>query len=195
MWAETNLLSIMAISLTVFRWEIPIRHAISTDYDYTVPRDACITGFGSCFLELKLWYCVLWHSSIRNLNLKRLRTKSPELFTINFLEYATFMFSCNAILYSTSAPKTPHPPHPKMLIRADNTTEDSWTRKIAASSLTGKSLKMLFLQPPYEPTSRPRQRLPPGEEELSHWKNIALNKRQPNFRDISFEGLPLTGLL
>ena len=41
-------------------------------------------------------------------------------------------------------PNTPLPPCTKTLIQVDNITADSWTRKIATSSFTGKSLGRIF---------------------------------------------------
>ena len=41
-------------------------------------------------------------------------------------------------------PGTPYPSHPKIVIGLDKTTADFLTRKIATSSLTGKSVSRLF---------------------------------------------------
>ena len=66
------------------------------------------------------------------------------MITINSFENSTIMFSSNPILDTISEPKTHHLPQPKSLIRVGNTMADSWTRKIAASSLAIKSLNSLF---------------------------------------------------
>ena len=63
---------------------------------------------------------------------------------MNFIECTTIVFSCNAVLDAISSPDTLRLPHHKTRIRTDNTTSDYWTRKIDMSSLTGKSLNMLF---------------------------------------------------
>ena len=75
---------------------------------------------------------------------KLLRIKSLDLITINIIEHATITSSRDTVLDVISEHKTTYPPHSKSLIRVDNATADSWTRKISASSLTGKSLNRLF---------------------------------------------------
>ena len=55
---ELELLATMAKSPEKYRWEIPIRHVITTEFDFTVTGDACLTGYGAFYLELKFWYYV-----------------------------------------------------------------------------------------------------------------------------------------
>ena len=54
--AELDLLATMAQSPAKYRWEIPIRHVVSTAFDYTVTGNACLTGCGAFCPELKFWY-------------------------------------------------------------------------------------------------------------------------------------------
>ena len=50
---ELKLLSTIFSDPIKFKWEIPIRHLIPTEYDYTVLGDACLEGGGSFCDELK----------------------------------------------------------------------------------------------------------------------------------------------
>ena len=45
-------------------WEIPIRHLIPSDYECTVPGDACLTGGGAYCDEFQFWYYVAWPEEI-----------------------------------------------------------------------------------------------------------------------------------
>ena len=87
---------------------------------------------------------VLCSMATRYPALKHLNAKSPELITINRLEQVAITFSCKAVLDVINEPRTKHTSHPKSFIRVDSTTADSWIMKIAAPSLTGKSLDRLF---------------------------------------------------
>ena len=66
--------------------------------------------------------------------------------SINCLEFVIIIISYNAVLDAIELlGKLPDAPHPKALILADNTVVDSWTRKIAFSSIIGKDLcRILF---------------------------------------------------
>ena len=144
MRAEIALLTTIISSPTTFLWETPIRHVISTTYDYTVPGDACLTGAGAYCDELGFWYYIEWPKSVEQRTLRHINNKSSQLITINSLEYATIILSYNAVLDALDLLKVNPPPHPKALIKCDNTTADTWTRKIATSSATGKRLNRLF---------------------------------------------------
>ena len=64
-----------------------------------------------------------------------------QLVSINCLELAIIIISCNAVLDALDLLGfCQDVPHPRSLILADNTAADSWTRKVAASSVLGKSL-------------------------------------------------------
>ena len=54
MKAEIDLLASIAKLPTAFHWDITIRHDVPIDYYCTVPGEICLTGCGTCFLELKL---------------------------------------------------------------------------------------------------------------------------------------------
>ena len=67
--------------------------------------------------------------------------RHSELVSINCLEFVIIIISYNAVLDAIDLmDKLRGIPHPKALILADNTAADSWTRKIASSSIIGKAL-------------------------------------------------------
>ena len=69
------------------------------------------------------------------------KTKHSQLVSINCLEFVIIIISYNAILDAIELlGKLVGIPHPKSLILADNTAANSWTRKIASSSIIGKAL-------------------------------------------------------
>ena len=82
--------------------------------------------------------------SIVRRTLKHLRTRSSDLITIQSLEQATIMLSCNAALGVISEPDTEFLPHPKSLVRFGNTVSEFWTRNITTSFPTDKSLSRIF---------------------------------------------------
>ena len=140
MRAEVKLLTTIFSDSDTYKWEIPIRHLIDTDYDCTVLGDACLEGGGAFCDELRFWYFLEWPDNIKKRTLKA-KVKHSELVSINCLEFVIIIVSYNAILDAIELlGKLHNIPHPKSLILSDNTSADSWTRKIASSSLIGKAL-------------------------------------------------------
>ena len=138
--AELNLLTVIFSNPHQFKWEIPIRHLISTDYDCTVLGDACLEGEGAFCDELGFWYFIEWPDMIKARTIKA-KIKHSELVSINCLEFVIIIISYNAVLDAIELLGVlTEIPHPKTLILADNTAADSWTRKIASSSVIGKAL-------------------------------------------------------
>ena len=121
-------------------WEIPIRHIIPSDYECTVPGDACLSGGGAYCDEFQFWYYIPWPEEIKQRTLKGKR-KHSELISINCLEFIIIIISYNAVLDAIELlGYVANVPHPKSLILADNKSADSWTRKLASSSVIGKRL-------------------------------------------------------
>ena len=83
-------------------------------------------------------------SCVEQHNLRHLKKKSPQLISINSLECATIILSCNAVLDSLELLHANTPSHPKVQMMCDNTSIDAKTRKISSSSATGKQLNRLF---------------------------------------------------
>ena len=63
---------------------------------------------------------------------------------MNYFEYATIILSHNVVFDALELLKVKLLPYPKALINCDNTTADTWIRKIATSSTIGKHLNRLF---------------------------------------------------
>ena len=141
---ELDLLAIMTNSPDKYRWETPIRYAITTSFDYMVKSDSCLTGWGAFCPELKFRHNVQWLPEVVCWAVKFTKKRSPNLIFINFLEQATLFLSRNAVLDAMFTSKDQHPPHPKSLMRVDNTNTDTRTHKIAASSDVDKRLIRLF---------------------------------------------------
>ena len=89
---------------------------------------------------MQFWYFVEWPEEIKKRTLKA-KIRHSELVSINCLEFVIIIISYNAILDAIELlGKLLGIPHPKALILADNAAVDSWTRKIASSSIIGKAL-------------------------------------------------------
>ena len=144
MRAELDLLERILASPADYAWSVPIRHLIPSDYEATVPGDACLDSGGAFCDEFQFWYYVSWPDCIRERTLKGKGNRS-KLISINCLEYVIIILSYNAVLdaiellgFCTNIP------HPKSKILCDNKTADTWTRKIATSSIIGKNLNRIF---------------------------------------------------
>ena len=137
---EIKLLTTIFQDSDTYKWEIPIRYLIDTDYDCIVRGDACLEGGGAFCKELHFWYFIEWPEEIKKRTLKS-KVKHSELISINCLEFVIIIISYNAILDAIELlGKLSDIPHHKALILADNTAADSWTRNIASSSIIGKAL-------------------------------------------------------
>ena len=58
--AELNLLSNIFSDPIKFKWEIPLRYLIPTEYDSTILGNACLEGGGAFCDELNFWYFAEW---------------------------------------------------------------------------------------------------------------------------------------
>ena len=73
------------------------------------------------------------------------KPRASDLVSINCLEHAVIILAYTAFLDAIDT-FNPFPtiPHPKALFLTDNTTADSWTKKVATSSAMGKRLNRIF---------------------------------------------------
>jgi len=55
---EIDLIEHIFSELVMFKWSVPIRHLILSDYEATVPGDACLDAGGAFCDELGFWYYV-----------------------------------------------------------------------------------------------------------------------------------------
>ena len=144
MRADIDLLNSIAKSPEALSLDITIRHVIPTDYDHSTLGVAWLAGGRSHYPELKLLCCAEWPSYIVSRTLEHLKNKSMDLITINSCENVTIAFYWKFSLDAISYPNTSHPSYSKSLIRVDNATSESHTRKISMSSIAGECLSRLF---------------------------------------------------
>ena len=75
MRAEIALIGTITTSPTTSRWETPIRHAMPTACDHTVPGDTYLTGAGAYYTVLCFWYCAKWPVSVEQRTLSHVDKK------------------------------------------------------------------------------------------------------------------------
>ena len=122
---EIKLLTTIFSDSDTYKWEMPIRHLIDTDYDCIVLGDACLERRGAFYEELQFRYFIQWPEEIKKRTLKA-KVRYSELISINFLEFISIIISCNAIPDAIELlGKLAGTPHPKAIILADNTAIDS----------------------------------------------------------------------
>lgn len=77
--------------------------------------------------------------------LKNKERNHSETVHINNLEHVVILISCNEVLDAIEQLGFyVDIPRPKALIKTDNTTADTWTRKIESLSIIGKKLSRIF---------------------------------------------------
>ena len=113
------------------RWSSPIALLIKREPSYTAWGDACLEGAGGFSLELKFWWALEWPEDIRLRTLNQLEKGDRSLISINLLEYATVVIGLAATIVAWEETPDPKPMHPLMQIFTDNTTAESWTKRIA----------------------------------------------------------------
>ena len=94
--------------------------------------------------ELKVWWYFEWPKSIRRRTIKYVKNKqSGLLIDINVLEYAgilvMFLITCHRINQMKLLETDPHP----QVLRGDNTTSMSWSKKVSKHSPVGRALGRL----------------------------------------------------
>jgi hypothetical protein len=112
-------------------WSAPIALLIRREPSYTSWGDACLVGAGGFSLHLRFWWALEWPQDIQLRTLKYLRKKDPSLISINILEYGSIIMGLAAAIVSWEAMPQPKPVHPLFQIFTDNTTAESWTKRIA----------------------------------------------------------------
>ena len=91
--------------------------------------------------KVRVWWYFEWPESIRCRTLKYVKNKqSGLLIDINVLEYAMFLITCHRINQMKLLETVPHP---QVLMRGDNTTSESWSKKVSKHSPVGRALGRL----------------------------------------------------
>jgi len=132
-----------------YKFESPIAHLISKDFDFSALGDACLEGAGGFSSSLHFWWYIPWPPFIKEKTLKHFvktyKTLSGSFISINLLEYATILISYAACVSKLRIlSPTLLQPNPTLLIESDNTAAVSWTRKAASSTQAGKSLAFIL---------------------------------------------------
>eukprot|EP00957_Ditylum_brightwellii_P061552 4671142-Ditylum_brightwellii.AAC.1 len=130
-----------------FKWETSISHLVHRTPDFTADGDSSLYVAGGFSLFLKFWWYLDWPEDIKARNIREIKKdKSGRLISINVLEYANILLNFAASLVAIENLKKDEllqHEHPVALLRADNMSADSWTRKASSSSVTRKALMRL----------------------------------------------------
>jgi hypothetical protein len=132
-------------------WEEPIAFIIPRVPHIISTGDASNLGGGAHCDSLNLWFYIVWSDRIRS-GLARKLT-DPGFVHINCLEFVVLFLQLVGIavrLASLSATEVASlfpsgmPHRPVLLVRTDNTSADSWIRKVAGSSIPSQNLVALY---------------------------------------------------
>jgi hypothetical protein len=129
-----------------YSWSAPIATLIKREPDFHSWQDACLSGAGGFSFNLQFWWMVEWSPTIANRTIQFLSKGNRHLVSINALEYAAIIFGlAGSILAWETLPIDCRPIHPTVLLWTDNTTAESWTKRIAGlSGPQGRALARLF---------------------------------------------------
>jgi hypothetical protein len=142
---ELDFLTLVFSDRAKYRWEAPIALLIPRDPSYETLGDACLTGAGGFSLSLHFWWALEWPDYIECRTLRHLGKRSSHLISINLLEYATIVLGLAASILAWEQLPEPKPFHPLLLMLTDNTTAESWTKRIAGlKSPQARCLARLF---------------------------------------------------
>jgi hypothetical protein len=124
---------------------IPISHLIERAFLASAFSDSSLLAMGGFCPELKVWWYFEWPESICHRTLKYVKNnQSGLLIDINVLEYAgilvMFLITCYRINQLNLLEEDPHP---QVLMRGDNTTSESWSKKASKHSPAGRALGRL----------------------------------------------------
>lgn len=131
-----------------YRWESPIAHKAERDPDFTAYGDACLYGGGGFSTDLGFWWQQTWPEHIQKCTLLHLQdNRSGKFISINVLEYLVIIVNYAAVTCAHLEQKengTNDTKFPLLLNMADNTSADSWTRKMCTTSKKGKALALVL---------------------------------------------------
>jgi len=122
-------------------WSAPIALLIQREPTYVTSGDACLTDAGGFSLPLQFWWILEWPVEIQERTLRYLGKGGMSLISVTLLEYATVVLGLAASIVSWEGLREPKPAHPLLLLFTDNTTAESWTKRIAGlKSLPARAL-------------------------------------------------------
>lgn len=114
--------------------------------DYEGYQDACLTGGGGFSFPLGFWWMLQWPENVSSRTIRFLSKGDKRLISINLLEYVAIIIGLAASICAwEEMPTQSRPPHPMVLLLTDNTTAESWTKRIAGlKGPQGKGLARIF---------------------------------------------------
>ena len=144
--AELDFIATVFSNPMIYLWESPIAHLIPLEPDYAGWQDSCLSGAGGFSFQLFFWWVVEWPSFIQQRSIRFLKKGDTNLISINLLEYAAIIVGLAASIVAwEKMPQHSRPQHPMLLLWTDNTTAESWTRRISGlKGPQGKGLARLF---------------------------------------------------
>ena len=122
----------------------PIAHLIPNVWDSEAHGDSSLEAAGGWSTDMQFWWWLDWPDAVQKRTLRHIKDgKSGDLIDINTLEYATVLINFAASVYfwvieGNRGKK--NRPHPRVLIKADNTSAEAWAMKGCKRSLVGRSL-------------------------------------------------------
>lgn len=143
---ELDFLTTVFGNSDTYDWSSPIAHLIQLEPDYEGWQDACLSGGGGFSFDLKFWWMLEWPEQVASRTIRFLAKGDQSLVSINLLEYAAIIVGlAGSIVAWEALPPNARPPHPIALLWTDNTTAESWTRRIAGlKGPQGKALARIF---------------------------------------------------
>ena len=124
---ELKLLS-KALDSEWVTFDRPISHCIACVPSGRARGDSSLLAAGGYSIDMGFWWHIEWPEEVRRRTLRYIRNdKDGNLISINVLEYATVIINYVAsTFYFTKISPNPVDPYPVVLIKADNTTSESW---------------------------------------------------------------------
>eukprot|EP00957_Ditylum_brightwellii_P130245 9935629-Ditylum_brightwellii.AAC.1 len=120
---------------------------IPRDPDFVADGDSSLFAAGGFSTQLQFWWHLEWPEEIQARNIKEMkRDKEGKLISINILEYITVILNyvvCIASIQDLRNRGLLHQLIVLVLIKADNTAAESWTKKASCSSVIGKAIMHL----------------------------------------------------
>jgi hypothetical protein len=120
-------------------WFTPIGHIVPRDPTFTCGGDACLHALGVIVPKLRIW-CVLPFSEALSQRIKKREVH------INCLEFLAITIAYMIVLDAVREHPGQYPPDPIMLYRGDNTSANSWWKKVMTRSAMGQNLLRMYAE-------------------------------------------------
>ena len=136
-----------ALSSPEISKECPIAHLIPGIVNGDAHGDSSLDSAGGWSVIMKFWWWINWDEKIKKRTLRYIKDgKSGKLIDINCLEYATILINYAACMYfwiNEDNITKQNIPYPRVLIKADNVSSETWAIKGCKRSLLGCKLGRL----------------------------------------------------